>query len=209
MPSEQVTANRGDSVTSIAEDRGYFWQTVWEHADNTELREKRGDPNIIAAGDVVVIPPKTRKDETRATGARHEFKRKGVPAQLKLRLTRLGSPRADEPFVLVLDGKHITGSTDGDGKIEIDIPPNARQGELRLKNGKEVYPITVGALDPWDTPTGAQQRLNNMGFACGSSGNLTDAKSVAAIRAFQEKYALPITGEADQTTLRTIDEKHV
>ncbi|CAG0996658.1 hypothetical protein PHYC_02606 [Phycisphaerales bacterium] len=206
---QKLTASRGDSITSLSEQYGFFWETVWNHAENSKLKNLRKDPNIIYNGDEVFIPEKTEKLEDRATGSRHKFKRKGVPAKVKLRLTRLGEPRANEQYTLVLDGKLFTGSTDGDGILEQEIPPDCRGGELRLKNGKEVYPITVGGLDPWDTPSGAQQRLNNMGYACGASGDLKDRRTAAAIRSFQEKWGLPVTGEPDENTLKTIDEKHV
>jgi hypothetical protein len=206
---QRVTASRGDSVTSLAEQYGFFWETIWNHAENAEIRAKRKDPNIIYPGDEVYIPELRRKEENRATGARHRFKKKGVPAMLKLRLTRLGKPRAHESYTLVLDGKVFTGSTDGDGLIEVEIPPDCRSGQLKLKNGKEVYPLTIGALDPWDTPTGMKQRLNNMGYACPMNDDTTDPKTRAAIKAFQEKYGLEPTGKADEKTMKTIDEKHV
>ncbi|GJQ30608.1 MAG: hypothetical protein HBSAPP03_24920 [Phycisphaerae bacterium] len=206
---QKITASRGDSITSLSEEHGFFWETVWNHPENSSLKNLRKDPNIIARGDEVFIPERTEKQETRATGSQHKFKRKGVPAKIKLRLTRLGEPRKNESYTLVLDGKLFTGSTDGDGILEQEIPPDCRGGELRLKNGKEVYPVTVGGLDPWDTPSGVQQRLNNMGYACGASGDLKDRRTVAAIKAFQEKYGLNPTGEADENTKKTIDDKHV
>jgi N-acetylmuramoyl-L-alanine amidase len=206
---QKITASRGDSITSLSEQHGFFWETVWNHSENSQLKNHRKDPNIIYTGDEVFIPEKTEKEESRATGSRHNFKRKGVPAKIKLRLTRLGEPRANEPYTLVLDGKLFTGSTDGDGILEQEIPPDCAGGELRLKDGKEVYPVTVGGLDPWDTPSGVQQRLNNMGYACGASGDLKDRRTAAAIKAFQAKWGLEETGEADENTMKTIDEKHV
>lgn len=206
---QKIEASRGDSVTSIAEDNGFFWETIWNHSENSQLKQLRKDPNIIYPGDEVFIPEKTRKEESRATGSRHKFKKKGVPAKIKIRLTRLGKARANESYTLVLDGKLFTGSTDGEGILEHEIPPNCTGGELKLKDGKECYPITVGGLDPWDTPSGVQQRLNNMGYSCGASGDLKDRRTAAALKAFQEKYGLTPTGEADENTMKTIDEKHV
>src|SRR5262245_7656233 len=115
----KVTASSGDSVTSIAEPNGFRWQTVWAHPDHSERKSKRKDPNIIAPGDEVFIPDLTARHESRATESTHKFKRKGVPAMLKLRLTDVGGkPRKNEDYTLVIDGKIFTGKTDGDGKIE-------------------------------------------------------------------------------------------
>lgn len=205
----RITASRGDSVTSLAEENGFFWKTVWNHGDNAELKKLRGDPNIIRPGDEVVIPELTPRKENRATGARHTFKRKGVPAMLKLRLTRLTEPRKDEPYTLVIDGKIFSGSTDSNGMIEVEVPPDAKQATLKLKQGKEQYPISIGGLDPWDTPTGVQQRLNNMGYDCGTvDGDLTSEQTKEAIRQFQARYDMKDDGVASEAVMQAIEDKH-
>lgn len=203
-------ASSGESVTSMSEDRGFFWETIWNHAENSELKRTRQDPNIIKGGDEVFFPEKEQRLENRATEARHKFKKLGVPATLKLRLTRLDEPRANESYTLVIDGKIITGTTDDAGNLEHPIPPNARTALLKLQGGKEEYPITIGGLDPWDTPTGMIQRLANMGFDPGPpDGPVDDPKTVQAIRIFQNRKGLEATGEADQATMKKVDEAHV
>ena len=205
-----IIASSGDSVTSIAHDKGFFWETIWNHPENSELKQKRKDPNIIAPGDEVFVPDLETKKENRPNEARHKFKRKGVPATLKLRLTRLDEPRANEPYTLIIDGTLFTGSTDSDGRLEHPIPPNARSAILKLKQGKEEYPISIGGLDPFDTPTGVKHRLNNLGFAPGDiNDDLTTPEAVEAIKTFQKKYDLDVTGEADDATKKKIDEVHV
>jgi N-acetylmuramoyl-L-alanine amidase len=206
----RLCATSADSITSLAEDHGFFWETIWNHGENAPLKSQRQDPNIIRAGDEVFIPEKTTRLENRATEARHRFKKKGVPAMLKLRLTRLGEPRADEPYALVIDGKITTGSTDASGMLEHPIPPNARSALLRLRDGAEEYPIAIGGLDPWDTPTGFVQRLANMGFdPAPADAPLSDPKTSRAIRVFQNRVGLPVTGKADEATMRKADESHV
>ncbi len=208
MPT--INASQGDSVTSIAHDRGFFWETLWNHSENSDLKNKRKDPNIISPGDAVFVPELQIKKESRPNEARHKFKRKGVPATLKLRLTRLDKPRANEPYTLVIDGQLFTGSTDADGKLEHPIPPNARSATLKLKQGKEEYPTQIGGLDPYDSPTGVQQRLNNLGFAPGDTGgDLEHPDTVEAIKDFQKKYDLDVTGLADDATKKKLDEVHV
>lgn len=205
-----ITASNGDSVTSIAHDKGFFWETIWNHSENSDLKNKRKDPNIILPGDEVFVPDLETKKENRPNEARHKFKRKGVPATLKLRLTRLDKPRANEPYTLIIDGELFTGQTDGDGQLEHPIPPNARSAILKLQEGKEEYPITIGGLDPFDSPTGVQQRLNNLGFAPGDiSGDLEDPDTVEAIKNFQKKYDLDVTGIADDATKQKIEDVHV
>jgi hypothetical protein len=88
MPEEDYIVKDGDCVSSIAFNHGFFWETLWNSGHNAELKSKRKDPNILQEGDVVHIPELTLKDESCATEKRHEFKLKGVPAKLKLRLMR-------------------------------------------------------------------------------------------------------------------------
>lgn len=202
-------AGRGDSVTSIAEAHGFFWQTIWDHAENSELKAKRKTPNVIAEDDKVFIPPLTEREESRATEACHTFKRKGVPAVLRLQLLELDEPRANEDYILEIDGKLITGTTDGEGVIEQPISPKARGGKLTLTKSGDTWPIRIGHLDPIDTPTGVQQRLNNLGFDCGDEdGEVSKPECVKALKAFQSKNGLKVTGESDTPTQAKLDELH-
>jgi N-acetylmuramoyl-L-alanine amidase len=205
-----ISAGSNDSVTSIAEDHGFFWETIWNHGSNAQLKSEREDPNIIKPGDEVFVPKRRERWEDCAVDQRHEFKRRGVPAMLKLRLTKLDKPRANEQFVLEIDGEQIEGATDGQGKLEVPIPPNARYGKLILRDGAEVYPLNIGQLDPYDSPTGVQQRLKNMGFYMGSiDGDLEKQETVDAIKAFQAREDLPVTGEADEMTINVINDTHI
>ncbi|MGH7150411.1 MAG: hypothetical protein ACREIU_06930, partial [Planctomycetota bacterium] len=113
MPIRYVV-RQGDCIASIAFERGLFPDTVWDDPENAELRRERGDPNILAPGDVVVVPDKRPKEVPGATESRHRFKRKGVPERLCLRLLRDGEPRSPVPYSIVLDGHAVEGTTDGE-----------------------------------------------------------------------------------------------
>ena len=128
-----------------------------------------------------------------------------VGSQTKLRIFCI-KPRKNEKYVLNLDGKLIDGTTDGDGEFEHFIPGDSRSALLMLRNGQEVIPLRLGDLDPCDQATGIQQRLNNLGFDCGSEdGEIGDA-SKEAIKTFQEAYKLDVTGEADDATKNKLKE---
>ncbi|HLJ13771.1 MAG TPA: peptidoglycan-binding domain-containing protein [Bryobacteraceae bacterium] len=202
------TADLGDSILSIATDNGFFWETVWNHPQNAQLKALRKDPTLLAPGDSVFVPDLRKQVETRPTDARHIFKRKGVPAKLRIQLRVLGEPRANEPYVLNIDGTIFQGNTDGNGVVEQFIPPNAKGGELRLNGGKEVIPVKIGYLNPIDILSGVQQRLNNLGIYCGSEEGDMNDDTAAALRRFQQKYGLPVTGNADAATKAKLQQLH-
>lgn len=91
MPTEHPVSS-GECISSIAFQNGFFWETLWNHADNAELKEKRGDPNVLLEGDVVHIPDLTEGDESCASDQEHAFKLKGVPARLNLKIQRPKPP---------------------------------------------------------------------------------------------------------------------
>lgn len=87
----------GDCISSLAESHGLFWETVWNHPGNAALRRQRANPNILRPGDVVHLPDKRRHVEDGASDQLHRFVKKGVPAQFRLRLTRLEPPPGTTP----------------------------------------------------------------------------------------------------------------
>ncbi len=204
MPKQRV--GRGETAISLAKKNGFFWQTVWNHGENAALKSKRKDPTLLHEDDEIFIPEKVQKEVSKGTEAEHSFKLKGDPCKLKLQLLKLGEPRSDEKYVLEIEGNIIEGTTDGDGQIEHYIPNAARQGKLILRDGKESYPIKVGALDPIDSVSGQKQRLNNLGFNCGSENDKVDEKFSEAVKKFQAEHKLDDSGEMNGTTKAKLQE---
>jgi N-acetylmuramoyl-L-alanine amidase len=203
-----VTVDLGDSIPSLAKENGHFWRTVWDHPQNLQLKTKRKDPNVLSPGDEVFIPEIEVKEESRPTDQRHKFKFKGEAVKFKVRLLLMGEPRKNEPYVLDVDGKLINGTTDGDGQLEHVVPANAKAGRLILKGGAEEFPLRFGHLNPIDEVSGVQQRLNNLGFHCGSEDGEAGDAFKAAVSAFQARYNLPATGEVDGATRAKLEGLH-
>jgi hypothetical protein len=242
MP-EDYTVQQGDCISSIAFERGFFWQTLWNDAGNASLKSLRKDPNVLKEGDVVHIPDLTLKQESGATENRHTFKLKGVPAKFKIRVLKPPKPASvpapaappagdllhvtgedpdppqpapDQPwanaaYYLVLDGKVLTGKTDGNGSIEISIPPNAQDGTLVMARGTPdelSFDLALGSLAPYDTPSGAKQRLSNLGYDCGDTDDSTSPAFTAALAAFQQTNGLSASGDLDDTTKNKLKQLH-
>jgi hypothetical protein len=200
------TIGQGESIPSIAVESGFFSDTIWNHPENAKLKELRKDMNVLMAGDEVFIPERELKEESGATEQKHRFKRKGEPHKLKLKLMAMGKPRANEEYVLDIDGQLIKGKTDAAGLIEQTIPGKARSGTLILRGGKEKQALNIGNLDPLEVVSGVQQRLNNLGFSCGTeNGEMTELMT-RALAKFQAKHDLPATGQIDDAVKAKLKE---
>ncbi len=201
--AEDYTVEQGDCISSIAFDHGFFWGTLWNHANNAALKQKRKDPNVLMEGDMVHIPDLTLKEDSAATERKHRFKLKGVPAKLRLQLLLDEEPRANESYTLYVDQvEKAKGRTDGDGFVEAPVPPNAKQARLLIGTGdeREEYVMELGTVDPIDTDDGVRERLHNMGYP--ASEDLGQA-----IEAFQARERLSVTGKTDDTTRERLKER--
>lgn len=207
MPT--YTVKEGDCLSSIAAAHGFAWQTLWNHADNAELKRRRKDPNVLCPGDEVVIPERKSKTESGATETRHRFRVTGGKTVLRLRLLKEGESRAHEPYKLDIDGEWYEGTTDGDGQIEQKIPADAKKGKLLLgEKDSETIELNLGGVDPVDEVKGIQQRLKNLGLPCGKIDGELGEKTQAALKRFQQANGLEATGQADQATKDKLVELH-
>jgi len=206
VPSHQV--GRGESVPSIAKQYGFLWEVIWDDPGNAALRQKRPSPFQLVAGDTLVIPNKTLREEELAPNKTHRFVKKSQKIAFKLKLMQMGEARADEPYVLEIDDDIFEGKTDGEGQIDVLIPCDARRGKLKLDEGREEYPVRIGRLDPISELTGVQQRLSNLNFPCGTSDGKLSPRTQAALRRFQQAHRLAVTGEADDATRALLQSLH-
>lgn len=206
----EYTVRTGDCMASIANESGFFWQTIWDDPANAELKRVRVNPNVLLDGDRVTIPEKLRKDEPIAAEQRHRFKRKGEPAFFNVTLRVAGEPIANRPFRALVDGQlALEGTTTPDGCVQkVPIPGNARQAVIVIDPDADdavEYEFELGRIAPVDTIVGVQARLTNLGFGELSGGRLDDPTQ-AAIREFQSAQELPVTGQPDAATQARLKE---
>lgn len=207
MPTKH-RVEAGDGIARIAFEHGFAPETIWLDQENSALRERRGHPEMLLEGDVVHVPDRRPKAVPADTDQRHRFRRRGVPAQIHLRLLHGSRPRSDEPFELQVDGESIRGRTDGDGWIHQWVSPAAQRVTLLLSGGAERHVLDVGRLDPVDTLTGVQRRLINLGHLCGAPTGELDVETKLAITRLQHAAGLAATGELDDATRATIVRLH-
>jgi hypothetical protein len=200
----------GQCTSSIAKESGHFWETIWTDPANTALREARKDPNVLLPGDRVNVMPIRRKTESGATQMRHRFVRRGEPAFLRLTLMGGDQPRANQPFVLEVDGTEFRSTTDAEGKLVAPIPGNAKRGRLLIgpEGDQQEFPVNLGQVDPISELSGVQSRLNNLGFGCGPADGKLGPQTRSALLRFQEQHELKQTGEPDDATRAKLQEVH-
>ncbi|NCO57524.1 MAG: hypothetical protein COW73_03595 [Nitrospirae bacterium CG18_big_fil_WC_8_21_14_2_50_70_55] len=197
----------GETVASIAAPHGLAPETVWDDPANAQLKAQRGDPNILAPGDVVVVPDKRAKEESGATEQRHRFRTHRSTVTLRLVLHDAGNkPVANAACTLVVGERSFDLTSDGDGQIEQRVPAGEQDGKLLV--GEQLLPMKIGHLDPLDVHAGQRERLNNLGYRAGQ-GDDPDAPAYrSAVEEFQCDYDLGVNGVCGLETQNKLKEVH-
>ncbi len=200
------TVRRGDCMASIALDHGHFWETLWNEPGNEELKTVRVDPYCLLPGDRVTIPELRERQESIAAEQRHRFKRKGCPEVAVFVFKVQDEPRANQAYELTIDGVLTTGTSDPNGRVEFFIPPDAMNGRLVFTESGDVYKLLLGRLEPLSELIGVQKRLANLGFFHEEPDGEMSDHTDEALRAFQTKYELEVTGQPDEATRTRLGE---
>jgi hypothetical protein len=200
---------QGDCIDSIAVAHGFRWETLWNQAENTALKQHRKDPFVLKPGDEVFVPELRLKMEQGQTETRHRFRRKGVPSLFRIQVCVADEPLAAQPYQAKIDGVWYQGTTDAQGWVEIKLPPDAKEGELTVGEGESVeyIELRLGCLDPINEISGVQQRLENIGFQVGEEGEF-DEETQAAVAEFQQMMQLEPSGELTDETRQKLLEYH-
>jgi hypothetical protein len=197
----------GENIAAIAARHGLTPERVWDDPANADLKEQRGDPNILFPGDVVVVPDKQTKEESGATDQRHRFRTQNATATLRLVLRDAGdAPIADQPCTLVVGERSFDLTTDGDGQIEQQVPAGEQDAKLLVE--ERVQPLKIGHLDPIDEHPGRRERLNNLGYRAGQGDDAADPIFRSAVEEFQCDHDLTVNGAVDPETQAKLQEVH-
>jgi len=199
------TVEQGDCLEKIAHQYGFTPATIWDHPDNTRLREDR-DPGVLAPGDVVVIPDPRLKTVTAAPAKRHTFVHKGVVSRFRVSLDLGDRDLSGVKYLLDIDDRTALyqGTLDDKGLVDHPIPPDAKHAELTL--GDEVFQFDLGHLDPVLERTGQVERLRGL-YYLEDGGDVSDKRLTAALSQFQRDNDLEPTGKADADTRDALVEK--
>jgi N-acetylmuramoyl-L-alanine amidase len=210
QPGAYHDVAQGESAESIAAAVGHLVDTVWNAPENASLKSLRKDPHVLMPGDRIFVPPLQPKTFQVRAGAAKRFQVTRPPSRLRLRLLKDGNPRANEPFVLTVDGVEDRGTTDGDGRIDRPLPARAERATLAVGEGEArvEYRLQLRALDPATETSGLQARLANLGFDVGPVDGEIGARTRAALAAFQQEQGLQVTGDPDDATRDRLQQQH-
>lgn len=194
------TVVQGEWLSKIAARFGLpSWKSIYYAPENAAFRAKRPDPNLIYPGDEVWIPEPNVKPDPGDTEKKHRFKLKPRPPEVLRLLVRrdTGEPFADRKFKLIVWDQNMQflldqeGQVPGDGIMERQIPVTATGGRYLLWPAPDAsgtpmaWRLKIGHLDPVETVSGVQARLNNTGFHAGDVTGEINQQTTDAIADFQ------------------------
>lgn len=121
-----------------------------------------------------------------------------------------GRPYAARPYVLTVDGRaRPPARTGGDGSIVETIPKGATTGSITLDVDDDsdlVVPLDFSSEPPIETTAGVKARLAHLGYYAGPIDGAIDRAMHDALRRFQARQELEITGRIDGPTRARVEE---
>ena len=200
---KKYTVQKRDCLSSIAASNGLAdYRAIYDHPENAAFKAQRPNPNVIYAGDVVLIPDKEIKTVDASTDMLHRFQLNTAKTRFRVRI------QFNVPFTyhLVIDGTAFDGTLEDGEIIDVPIAPDAQNGKLSIWPNSEMkddpleFDVTLGDLDPIDEVSGVQARLRNLGFDCRAIDGVIGSRTERALRAFQNFAELEVTGRIDAPT---------
>lgn len=204
----KTKVGQGDCCLSVSAKAGLFFQTVWDDPANSALKAKRKLPNVLMPGDVLEVRPTEERRDDGASTRLNTFVLKGVPARLRLRLRIQRQPVANKPVTLIVDGAQTSARTDGDGRVDISIPPAALEARLRIDGEPGEFLLRLGFLDPLEETSGLQGRLFNLGFDPRGIDNQYGSNTRKAMQDFQKSKSMKPTERPDSPTRAALESEY-
>lgn len=206
MPTHIV--EQGDCLYTIAAQSGMPWDKIWNAPENAGLQQQRLHPNVLLPGDKVVVPEPEKSQAPTETQKKHIFKLGRPKLCIRLKLLSQGDALKKVKYQLQIDSKQRLGETNDDGVLTELIEPTAVEGILTVSDDPNRHMLHFGFLDPLDTTSGLQARMNNLGFDSGSVDGDWGANTRSGMQAFQSKNGLTETSKVNDETLKLAHKQH-
>lgn len=205
---------QGDYLTGLAYGAGFDADEVWEHSRNGELRQCREHRDILAPGDLLYVPPPRRHKLAVSSGMSNRFQATTPRAPITIVLMNGTDPIANERCVIEGAGpEHIELETDAHGRLSFEVPLLVHEVRLTFHDGRTVYPVLIGHMDPINERSGVRSRLEHLGYFLSNTDDdeldgWDDRWLAHAIRRFQQDHRLDVTGVMDDTTRAALSRIH-
>jgi len=211
--ADTYVVEQGDHLSSIAKKFGFpDYTIIWDRPENADLKNLRKNPNVLLPGDEVYIPDWEERIESGATEQKHKFQVQKKILKLRLVLEDIyEKPIANAQCALAVEGVTTQLTTDDKGKIEQEIPPDAKEATLVIRGDQTPYsdipiPVKIGHLDPVEELSGQLGRLNNLGYFPGDGSD--DDAFQSAVEEFQCDHGLKVDGICGPKTQPKLKEIH-
>jgi N-acetylmuramoyl-L-alanine amidase len=179
---------------------------LWNDPANGQLRLRRPNPHIMAAGEAVHVPELIYQEVDRPTDARHRFRAEVHPLELALAFFEWnGAASTHVPAEVRIDGKEVAAQSKA-GTLRVPLDPLSDRCALKL--GDEEQVARIGFLQPIDTVAGVRQRLNNLGLRAGDADDPQALDYRSAVEEFQCDHHLAIDGKVGPATRSALVKAH-
>jgi Putative peptidoglycan binding domain len=165
----------GDHLQRLATSMGFDADSVWADPKNADLCEARGSMHILCPGDVLYVPKEERKWQNVATGSVNRFVANVPKIEIALAFTSEGEPLACEPCSIRELPELGDLTTDAQGTLRFDAPVTLHAVTIDFPGVGVFQVLRIGNLNPISVDSGAQQRLNNLGFDSEGPSDSPDA----------------------------------
>jgi hypothetical protein len=206
----------GDYLTQLAYRFGFNADEVWQDAKNAKLKDLRPNPDILVPGDILFIPDAPAENLPIQSGTTNPYVADVPHVEVVLIFMEGDKPMANEPCEIgglgEADPTASPPSTDGDGKLTLNVPVLVREVSVRFpKKRNRDYLFHVGDMDPITETSGVRKRLCNLGYLPRVPDDTTEEddehlKQVLAF--FQSNNGLNPTGEIDDPTRQILSDLH-
>lgn len=198
----QYRVQQGECIGQLGARYGLKPETIWDYADNADLKKQRESLYVLAPGDSVVIPARRIQCAAASTGQRYHLRCNTVPEVLRFRFLLADEPRKNEPYLVEISGNIVPkdASTDSDGCIEEWTPPDARSARILFPVTGEAYAFQLGALNPLGNISGLKDRLRSLGYFDGPLDDEATDDFAEALSEFQYDAGLTPSGTLDDDT---------
>jgi hypothetical protein len=204
---------QGDYLTKLAYTMGLDLDDVWNDPKNEALRDERPDHSILCPGDVLFVPDTQSKSLPLVGGTTNEFVATVPKITVEVRLLDCeGAPIAAEPYRVmdVPEADQEQKETDPEGTIRVEVAVHVRSVTISLERLGLTYEFMVGDLDPHDEPSGARQRLANLGYGEDALPDASDGGSSPnlALERFRRAAKSAATGDLGPGDHEALEKEH-